>query len=698
MIGVVVAIVVSPWYSSYFNQSLKEQALQNYRVSGSALRSSSSAELARIFHKPGLDAGIEIHADEQMALESIARRNGNIKQIVSKLRHHVDSVRKSSGSESTIANIALLKLIRVELAAAELYLSQGAYSRAQALASAAIDDLKRQSSFFEEGPQRMNLQKIFDLTARIDRAEGDTDGEHRARALKRLLTNPATAREWFNANGMKGYAGSYTPEFLIKFLLSRDNQDSRVSALTQALDVCKNPDVRHSTRTHVMQTAFNEAEGLHAPSLRTTVVKTWLSTCAKNPIRFEPDAMLVWTLKDKLAQSKSVEHRILIRSKMKESIEKDLLYKVCVQAYFDSYENDQIQCGVFPPKTQEAGRRLATEIDELLELCHKVGADDFSLLVTKLSAVNASSQATKCEELLYQILDQLKNYKGANYKAKLERVIPLVGGVASIMSKPKTKESDASVYRMLERVKRSCNWNDEQRFRLLICLYDNIPMKETAKRDQCLSDILALERKLKISRIKNVDLNFFILHNIMIGKNRPDEGQKMMEEIRAACGTESPMFLQLSMQLLGYRRAYPSYCKETLKISREKPFPAKYFEETPDLVARQSGKQSAKYCRALLWLSQFEYCRGNYDRALKLSNDILKTPGAQRMDSYLAANDLRSQILGEKPHFEGEVLAAPDSLLELHCLSNIYRQLSQPEKADRVDELRTRVHERSNIN
>ncbi|MDZ4836755.1 MAG: hypothetical protein SGJ27_23490 [Candidatus Melainabacteria bacterium] len=440
MIGSVVAVVSSPWYSAYFNQSLKEQSLENYRVSGPFLRSASSAQLARIFHKPGLDIGLEIHADEQIALESIARRTGNLKQIVSNLRHHVESVRHVSDTTSNIADIALLKLIRVELAAADLYLAQGAYPRAQALVTAATADLKRQNSLFEEEPQRFNLQKIFDLTARINHAEGDLDGEQRARALKATLANPAAASEWFRTHGMKGYDGSYPSEFLIKTLLSGDNKNSRITTLTQALEVCKRPNVRLSTRTVVMQTAFNEAETLHAPALSNAVVNFWITHCANNPVRFKPEAMLVFTLKDKMVRSGTTESRLLIRSKVKESIEKKLLSKDCEKMYFDSYESDQILCGLWPLKSPEAAVISLNEIDGLLDLCHKSGCDDFSLQVSRLVALSCTSRAAEAEKLFYEILDRMRTSSSAESKKDQIRVIHALPAVANLLGKPFTPE------------------------------------------------------------------------------------------------------------------------------------------------------------------------------------------------------------------------------------------------------------------
>ncbi|MDZ4832812.1 MAG: hypothetical protein SGJ27_03330, partial [Candidatus Melainabacteria bacterium] len=257
------------------------------------------------------------------------------------------------------------------------------------------------------------------------------------------------------------------------------------------------------------------------------------------------------------------------------------------------------------------------------------------------------------------------------------------------------QESSTQVYRLLNRVQSACNWDDRSRLQILLIYYDYIPLREKAKREQYLRNILALGRKLNISKVENIEFTFFILHHIMIGQNRSDEGGKMMEEIRSVCGSDSPIFIEISRRLLGYRRAYPSYSPETLKISREKPFPAKYFEDAPYLVAQGVGKKSANYCRSVLWLSQFEYCRLNNDRALQLTNEILMTPGVERMDSYLSAKDLRTQILGEKPpRSDAEVVAAQDSLLELHCLSDIYSQLGKSDAVARVDALRKRVREK----
>lgn len=694
MIGLVLAIVLSPWYSLYFNQSLKEQSLQNYRVSGSFVRSSSTAELARIFHKPGLGVGVEIHADEQMALEAIARRTGHVKESLSKLRHHVDDIRVKNDTTSNIANIALLKLIRVELAAADLYLTQGAYPRAQALVTAATEDLKQQTAFFEEEPQRFNLQKIFDLTARINRAEGDAEGEARAQALRTMLADPAAASEWFRTHGMKGFSGSYPSEFLIKNLLSSDNKNSRVSALTQALEACMRPRVRPSTRTVVIQTAANEGNELHAPSLVTGAVNVWLKFYSNAPIQYKPEAMAAYSLKDQMVREGSPAQRVLIRSKVKECIDKKLLPEICVQTYFDSYENDQILSKRWPPATPESGKSLNKEIDDLLELCHQSGSDDFSLKMAKIVALNAfsSEQATG---LCHELLDRMPNRTVEQSEIDQIRMINALAGVVNTLAKPHTADAKVRTLRFLERMKSGCNWADRHQLRILMSLYDFVPETDKARREKILNDVLALSKRLNLKGPESMQFTFFVLNNIMIAQNKFDEADKIMEDFRASCGSDISTVAILWQQLLGYRRAYPSYSPETLKISKEQTFPARYFEETPDLVAQLSGKNSARYCRCVLWLSQFEYCRGNYDRALQLSNEILATPGVERMDSYLSAKDLRTQILGQKPsRVNGEIIGAHDSLLELLCLNNIYLQLNKPDAAARVAEVMKRVREK----
>ncbi len=694
MIGLVLALVLSPWYSVYFNQSLKEQSLQNYRVSGSFARSSSTAELARIFHKPGLGMGVEIHADEQMALEAIARRTGHVKENLSKLRHHVDDIRKKHDTTSSIANIALLKLIRVELAAADLYLAQGAYPRAQALVTAATDDLKSQTAFFEEEPQRFNLQKIFDLTARINRAEGDAEGEARAQALRSMLADPAAASEWFRTHGMKGFSGSYPSEFLIKNLLSLGNKNSRVTALTQALEACTRPGVRPSTRTVVIQTAVNEGDELHAPALVTGAVNLWLKFFSNAPIQYKPEAMAAFSLSSKILQTGSPAQRVLIRSKMKECIDKNLLPEICVQTYFDSYESNQILSKLWPPSTPEAGRSTNKEIDDLLELCHKSGSDDFTLKMAKIVALNAFS-SEQAAGLTYELLDRMPERTPEQSKIDQIRMINALSGVVDTLAKAHTAESKVRTLRFLERMKSGFNWEDRHKLRLLMSTYDSVPETDKARREKISNDVLALSKKLNLKGPETLQFTFFVLNNIMISQNRYDEGSKIMEDFRESCGSDISSVALLWQQLLGYRRAYPSYNQETLKISREQTFPAKYFEETPGLVAQLAGKRSARYCRCVLWLSQFEYCRGNYERALQLTNEVLATPGVERMDSYLAAKDMRTQILGEKPsRIEGEIIGAHDSNLELLCLNHIYLQLKKPDAAARVAEVMKHVRER----
>jgi hypothetical protein len=692
LIGIVVALVASPWYSVYFNQGLKERALDSYRIG--SIRTTTSADLAKIFHKPGLDSAIELHADEQIALESIGKRTGNLKQIVATMRHHVEGARNRSDTAGNIADIALLKLIRVELAAAELYFDRRSYSRARELVTAAIEDLKRQNALFQEEPQRFNLEKIFDLTRRINRAEGDSEGAARAEALLGTLSNPIAAREWFKTHGMKGFEGSYPTEFLIKVLLSTGSAGSKASDTAQALELCKRFDVNPSTRTRVMQTAINQSDSLPAPSLAPAVANCWFSHCSKNPIRFKPEAILAYSLKSYVVRHGSEKQFVLICSKIEESIEKNLLPKEAAQAYFDGYESDQMYRRRWPPRTEDGAKLLAQDINRLISMCHKSGCDDLSLQLSLGVALVNSFQVDSAEALICKLLPRVGALHAPfnePYQVRLSNLIP---GIASNIGREHSPASYARVCRLIDRALQSCQWSDVPRLRILQTSYDYIAGADKALQEQRMNEIFAINKRLNAANAKNLEFDFFILNNIVITKNRTDDGNRMLEEIRNNYGEKSLLFADLSQRLLGYRRAYPSYSPETLKICREKPFPAKLFESTPNLVARISGKKTARYVLCLLWLAEFEYCRGNSARAAEICDEILSTERVESMAAYWSALDLRAQVLGEKQQISsGQLRGVRDTNLELLCLSNIYSQLGKLDAAARVDALRKRMKE-----
>jgi hypothetical protein len=159
----------------------------------------------------------------------------------------------------------------------------------------------------------------------------------------------------------------------------------------------------------------------------------------------------------------------------------------------------------------------------------------------------------------------------------------------------------------------------------------------------------------------------------------------------------SDRFNALRFNILGFQRAYPLMSKQHLHNAISNNFPDELFQSTPSVVASNEPGDPGKYLKTVLWLAQYEYCRGNLPKAETLCNEIINAKPATISEAYVPATDMLAEMQGKR----NEKIVSGSSLIkarrgtveELHCLWSIYVQMGKPAAAERVKALKNRIRE-----
>lgn len=696
MIAAVTAVILFPGYSVFHRQKVQQQAWQNYRGFDARQAKNSSSrtgddieELSKHCSQDGAVTPIDLHLQEEIARASLGSSRCNIKKTISTFRHWVE--KSVNTRDRDVSEIALQKLIRLEIDAADLSLARKNIQLANRLQKAAFEDLKRQATCFDMAPQKIHVERILDLCMRIKGAQGENEESKQLLATAQAMSDPLFAKDWYANHGLKGFEGSYPAEYLVRFFLA-SHQTTRKKGLEQALDTCQRPGVRQSTKVFVLTAAINEARNHQDKALAAEALDLWMKNCSNAPVRFAPEADLIFALKDVAFTSGSAQIHRIFRTKISECIEKDLLSKPCAQMYFDAYEPDRQAGGIWPPKTTAAAKYRRTELDALIALCRKKGLNSFSLDMARTTTLVVTSELDEAEKHILELIDR----KGTNDTGRYEqaRLSLLTRYVAESVGGRHTEDAYTRAGKILAKALKNRRWLDESKLPLLQSLYGYYKIGDQKEKAACLNEIMRIYTTGAIDDRARERMNFFILNNLIGESGKIDQANRLFNSIKAKHGADSLTVCLLSSDLLGYRRAYPAYGPEAKKISLEKPFPNDMFQNTPALVQNYFPNNHGKYLLCLQYLAQYEFSRGKFDRAREICAKILSNPHVRRTSCLLPTQDLFNELRGtESNPTDPKITAFRGTIVELTCLSTLYFQNGRPAAQARVNALKDRVVE-----
>ncbi|MBX9671586.1 MAG: hypothetical protein K2X93_28615 [Candidatus Obscuribacterales bacterium] len=694
MVSVVVAVLASPWYSIYFYQMLKEQALENYRAtSGKQPVEPSTAELAKYHSSPGIEASaIDMYVDEEIATRAIVEKPGAAKPFLNKFRQRVEEGRGDSDATLDMRQIALQKLIRLKILTAESYLRNSEPAQAEALTKSALKDLKEQNRNFDTAPQQINVEKLLDLTGRIQGVQGDNTGKNQTETVALSLLDPSVAKDWYHKNKLKGFEESYPVEYVIRYLLS-SKKLNKLEAVQEALKICAGSSVRASSRVHVLHAVMKEAIGTGNTELENVALNFWMTHCSKTPIRFMPEASLVYSFKSAMHRSRSEEVFRAIVPKIEDGIKLDLLSRAQAQDYINEYEFRGQILKRWPPKNQREARTREREMARLTELAKSKGLYTCLVDIPRAFTLVVIDHPESAERLLlkaYREMHSLRSIITMNQASILSETF----SVSQAVARTHTLAGYERAWKVVKTAMDSYDrWIPSSRLSLLENLYGYCGKGHEKEKIACLNEVIRITKNNKLDAATMRGVTFFILNNC-IETGSLVAANKRFNDARREFGENSQEFCDVCCDLIMYRRAYPAYAPAALKVCNEEPFPNNAFQLAPRLAQRYYGNDSLKYLSSLQYLAQYEYCRGNHDRALSLCNEFQRNPSAEKSTLNLANSDLKAELTHEGGLRGDRFTAVPGSIVELTCLANVYNHVWNTKARDRVTALKSRVSER----
>ncbi len=693
MVSIVVAVLSSPWYSIYFYQMLKEQALENYRATaGKRIVGPSTSELAQYNHNPGVDASaIDMYVEEEIATRAILDKPDDAKPFLTKFHGLVEEGGEDSDAALDVRQIALQKLMRLKILTAESYLRSSEPTKAEALVKSTLNDLRAQNRNFDTAPQQINVEKLLNLMVRIKEAQGDSAGKKQAETIAMSLADPTSARVWYHQNRLKGFDESYPAEYVIRHLMATKKMNKE-EALQEALKVCSRPSVRTSTRMYLLREVMSEGLRTENRHLEDLALKFWLTHCSKTPIRFAPEASLVYSFRGTMHRSASEAIFKVIIPKIEAGIKLDLLSRAQAQDYLNEYELRGMILKRWPPHNQREARARERELARLTELARSKGLYTCPLDVARAFALVVLDHPESAERLLLKALGELRSNKSIHPWDEPSFTAETLA-VAQAVAKEHNIAGYERAWKVLRTAADSYEWHALSRLNLMENLYGYCGKRHEKEKLACLKEVIRLVNSNKFDRSTMRGVTFFILNNcIETGKLK--EANKRFNDAKKAFGENSREFCDVCADLIMYRRAYPAYAPAALKVCNEEPFPNNAFQLAPRLAERSYGSDSLKYLSSLQYLAQYELCRGNFDRALTLCQEFRRSPSAKKSRLYLANLDLEGE-LEHRVGLSGEaVTARPGSIVELTCLANVYNHVGRAQARDRVNAFKSRVTER----
>ncbi len=692
MIFLVVAIVASPDYSSFFYQTVHEELLQscqeqNQKPSGESRKLFEDLQ-SSITKKGVANSSLVLPVQEEVLSQLYRNDPDRLSEHLKSFRDHLNPGRRRGNAELT-REIALFKLVRLELVTAEAYLAQGKPRRAELFVNTALEDLKLQRSYFDTEPQRAPVMKIIDLMIKIKDAEGDQSAKASLLLTKKNMSNPTFAAEWYRLHGLKGFFGSYPSEYLVRYYLS-SQKTSKAEALEQALTVCSRSNVRYATKIDVLHQLTVEATRTGNKRLAKLAFTAWREFC-KGPIRSKPEADLVVALRKVLrvdffskAQQQQIYRHVLEASTL------NFVDKVEEQMFFDEYVLDRKVVNLWPPRTVADAQAQIREINGLIARCQKKKLNSFSLEIARIYALSFAEKPDMARKEVERLLTP-EVIKKASSGQQIEWS-ELISLVAQTITKGRT-DRQAEARQFVEKISSRSNWTITAKMLNMQHLCDYI-VADPSLRRKYVDEVLRLSQSKDVSPLYRPTMNFFVL-NELFAAGKMDECYREFKRIEQFYGKDSKELAQLLISLMQYRRAFPGYCPEACKFANENPFPTQPFLRAPELVRRWFGERSSEYSYCLEMLSQYEFCRGKLNHARELCLKILENPKASKLKTFLTTRDLLAHIDGKPLSYPaGEVVyAAPESINELFCLGMIYRHVKKLDATARVESLKKQVSE-----
>jgi hypothetical protein len=703
------AIVMSPWYSIYFNSMLVDQLLDRCRNPKGESYANFVLAPRQKQRIASTSSVVDMHLHEEQILAALRRREipaWSIQEFRRTLEDYASLEMQAIATE---------KLIRCQLLAAKISLQQKDWKQAETLAGESLDDLKRLPSGLAYSPQRRYINAILDVSAQARRLEGNERAALVLEALHEKLMDPHFAERWYRENGLNGYLGDYPAEYIGRYALSTIGSSDKddIEHLSRALQACSSPDMRRPTKFGIMKFAVAYSESHHLDdALMPLVLKAWQQDGANVPINSEEQAFVALRLYPWiLAQHGSAAKIRAMRLHLVQAIKAGLIPRYEAQATFDRYLSEELDSKTWPPANPAMAQVALTEIERLLTICRHQKLDDTVLQSCKLWALVIDGQMADATRLARGLARPGTDVTpaAASQAAKGRKIWGTdvrQGALSSSLmaycqhEQQGTKQQATEAWKLIDTALNSRIWNDDSHARLLMALADlSGATGQPALSAECNTRILSFVKRNPTLHIEPLD--FYLLRTALVNGD-VEAAANIYRQAKKAFGQDT--YYNFCTNLLAYLRAYPLMSKKLGSNATAGNFPDEVFQATPDMTAVKDGKNSASHLRAILWLAQYEYCRGNLLRAEKLCQQIIEAAPAEKNEAYIAAADMLHEITEARADHNlqqkvddimsaNSISAFRGTQEQLRCLYSIYWQMQKVKAAERVEALKKRIRE-----
>lgn len=669
MVLVLTLIALSPWYSTYFNKMMRIFYVQAHRV-----QHGSHESLAQASKYSALSNNVfpDLELTEELARLGGTKEAGAAEKKLLSL---------SKSRDEAIRNIASAKSISLELLLARKALKQGNIESAKRNLRTVMS-IMRTAPTANSYPRTAHIRTYLSLSLQLARMQKDEQRCVELESEQKLLDDVVSAKRFYEISGIDGYENDYPASLRIQALVSQSEHAKRndLRALHEALSLCVDASVPMSTRVPVFLHALAKAQADKDIDLGRRVLKAWYESPHELPASKEEARMLLALLLPSEIERNAVIGDELLNG-LVASINRSLLSD---ESYSDFVANITRYClalNLVYPNADE-GRKKLDQVEQLLQYCKKTNADDRGLLAVKSSLLLRLGKMDDGHKILMKLLAQ-KNALENN------RELLLASNVRVYANSLAVKDRAA----FLEKAIAMQTWSLPIRKDLLLDLAAAFQSSnQEAKWNSVLSELYGDSHREAVTNPLQVALDEYRLRSLVL-QGKPVEAGKAYRSFKTLYSKNMPEWESLCHRQISWLRAYAQYGDKYHANAVNGLFPDECFREAVRVSGEVFGKDAAKHSECLLYLAEYEFCRGKNEEAKAICELITSKWTAQNSNAYLAAMDLSEELAGHPVALKGSYHAYPGSREQLDNLHSIYSSAGNEQAKSRMEKMLPLVKE-----
>lgn len=633
----------------------------------------------------GFLSALQLHFLENVFLRSLdcATRQQEKKAQLAAL------ARVPGGDDADIEAIAFEKLIRCKLLWARQCLKVKNDRMARSLAEELIADLQSRAL---ELPYLHRSRLLIEARSILAKTKNSGGAEGIATADGDISFSFESARRWYQEHRLPGFRRDFSGEFEARYWMARaaESAPNVQECVMKALEACEQDRVFASTRTSVLYAAAGYSHASGSSELTNAVFNSWKVDGHKFAVGAEHSQLAAMMLGPALSSGSNENYNSAFIEALSSASS-----AVAAQSMVDNYLLHQTKLQQWPPRNRESAQLLLANLDSIVGICAKRNLVDFELQAARVECLLVSEEYRVADKIVDRELAPrlLKRIRPKDERIVAEALIAFASNLrnrnSALLAK---KDADQAACAILHEALKSRKWSAFPRAHLLTKLAemaggsDLAPLKQQCERE--------LETMAKAGYVDDPNIAFHAIVSLSLS-GKVASAELIYKNLKEKLKGDPKMSADIDSWLLGHLRAFPNYSVENLRLAKQGRFPDAVFQSVPERVLTKEGASSPEYGRALLYLAQYELCRGNEAAMCKLCRQLISSASTRSNAFVLPARFLSGDNLLSSVGANGtsKLRAARGSIYELECLRSIFLQLNRNEEATRLKALQARIVE-----